>query len=402
MTQYTTLIESINSAGEGLKKVLQYNEGVIVVNLTERKLCILDNVIKFDNILDITVSAETKTDPRIELTNALANAFAASKSGTKTSTDTSSVIRRSIVGGVVAGAPGAIIGGLTADKKTEEYHRVDSSYQDYTIIISLNDLINPNLSIHVGSSKTETDEIVNTFRAIVASNKAENRAKNEIDKKQYVAQLYKNGRKYREELRLTNDGFIMHIDNAQKVYEIYLQLLANDVNSEEVKFYYFFFETYIHSRSKYSYKYKQLYTDYISKLKDYLLWLKNKESIKDELNSIYNETLIYAHMLSGGFIDEVEFGYMLLLAVGDLINETFGDSVISVKLWEEGVLVHHMDVNKKNNVSAYIDKIKDKNQNYIEPKEKKVGIFDNLDSDTALGCLAVLVIIAVIIYFIIK
>ena len=132
MGQYMTLIDSINNAGMGLKKVLLYDEGVIVVNLTERKLCIFDNIVNFDKILDIRVSAETKTDPRVEL----ANAFVASTSGKKTTTDTSSVIGRSIVGGVVAGAPGAIIGGLTADKKTEEYHHVDSSYQDYTIIIS--------------------------------------------------------------------------------------------------------------------------------------------------------------------------------------------------------------------------------------------------------------------------
>ena len=131
MELYKGLLDSIKLLGDGIIKTVEYEDGFIILNLTDRKLCVLDDkIITFDNILDVSVSSETKRDPRVEL----ANAFASSEAS-KTTTNTGSIVGRSLVGGLVGGVPGAIIGGMTAEKKTEVFHTVDSRYEDYTITI---------------------------------------------------------------------------------------------------------------------------------------------------------------------------------------------------------------------------------------------------------------------------
>lgn len=401
MEQYTKLINSAKQVGEGLKKVLPYGDDFIVVNITERKMSVLDTIVNFDSLLDFTISADTKTDPRVELVNA----FAASKSGAKTKTNTGSMIGRSVVGGIVAGVPGAIIGGLTADKETEEFHRLDSSYQDFTITLSTKDLFNPTYTIHVGASKEKTEELANTFRAIIASNDSNSLSEPEINQKQYLEQLYQRGRDYKAELNLTCDGFVLHYENEEKACEIYMQILVNDVSSEEAKFYYFFFESILYRSSKYSYKYHQLYSEYTSLLKNYLLELKHTNSFENELDAICNETEIYAHYLGGGYINERKYEYMLLLTVGDIIYTTFGNeaSSVSMRLWAAGISKHHADNStpgKKMDVSDYVEKVKKNNPNYVEPKVSK-DLFAGWDSDMILGCIAILLIIGAIIYFLV-
>jgi hypothetical protein len=120
MELYKGLLDSIKLLGDGIIKTVEYEDGFIILNLTDRKLCVLDDkIITFDNILDVSVSSETKRDPRVEL----ANAFASSEAS-KTTTNTGSIVGRSLVGGLVGGVPGAIIGGMTAEKKTEVFHTV--------------------------------------------------------------------------------------------------------------------------------------------------------------------------------------------------------------------------------------------------------------------------------------
>ena len=96
-----------------------------------------------------------------------------------TKTNTGSIVGRSIAGDVIAGKTGAIIGGLTASKKTiissdpEEVIQNKRVIHNYTVNIIVKDINNPNLSIHVGNDASKMNEIVGLFKVIIATSSSQ-------------------------------------------------------------------------------------------------------------------------------------------------------------------------------------------------------------------------------------
>ena len=83
-------------------------------------------------------------------------------------TQTGSVIRRAILGDIVAGPAGAIIGGTTGIRTTEFNHENDRIMHDYTVIINIDSVINPIVWIKTGSNEKLTTEIVGLINVIIA------------------------------------------------------------------------------------------------------------------------------------------------------------------------------------------------------------------------------------------
>lgn len=400
MELYKGLLDSIKLLGDGIIKTVECEDGFIVVNLTDRKLCVLDDkLVAFDKILDVSVSTETKRDPRVEL----ANAFASSE-GSKTTTDTGSIVGRSLVGGLVGGVPGAIVGGMTAEKKTEFFHTVDSRYEDYTITIVTKDLINPSLSIHIGNDKETVDGIVNLFKAILAAKDTENGNVMDMDKSSYLSSMYSKARKLKAEISVDANGFVMNIDNESLARDLYLQILSNDVGSKEAQFYYFFFKSL--SKPKYSQKLGKLklFDLYKEKFAEYLEGLKLADFSSKSLSFLVKDTLLYAHYLGGGYIDEWKFGYLLPLEVGDIVFDKFGKQACSMvlPLWKAAVSNHHSrpsSCRKEFDISNYVQKIREFEEDYVEPKiEGGVSLYP--DTDYIIGIIVVMFIACVIVYLI--
>ena len=388
--------------GDGIIKTVEYEDGYIIVNLTDKKLCVLDDkLVAFDNILDVSVSSEMKRDPRVDL----ANAFASSE-GSKTTTDTGSIVGRSLVGGLVGGVPGAIIGGVTAEKKTEVFHTVDSRYEDYAITIVTKDLINPTLSIHIGNDKEAVEEIANLFKAILASKDTENGNVLDMDKRQYLSSMYSNARKLKAEMSVDAKGFVVNIDNESLVRDLYLQILSNDVGSKEAQFYYFFFKSL--SKPKYSQKFGKLklFDLYKEKFVEYLEELKLVDFSSKSLSFLVKDTLLYAHYLGGGYIDEWKFGYLLPLAVGDIVFDKFGKHACSIvlPLWKSAVSNHHSrpsSCREEFDISNYVQKIREFEEDYVEPKIDG-GLSLHSDTDYIIGIIVVMFIACLIVYLIVS
>jgi hypothetical protein len=85
-----------------------------------------------------------------------------------TKSNNGSVIGRAIVGDVVAGPAGAIIGGTTAKKNTEYIQGNDKTIHDYTVIININNIVEPIIRIHTGEDGKLTNEIVGLMNVIIS------------------------------------------------------------------------------------------------------------------------------------------------------------------------------------------------------------------------------------------
>lgn len=397
MELYEGLFNSIKLLGEGIIKTVEYEDGFIIINLTDRKLCVLDDkLITFNNILDVSVSSETKRDPRVEF----ANAFASSE-GSKTTTKTGSIVGRSLVGGLVGGVPGAIIGGMTAEKETEVFHTIDSRYEDYTITIITKDLINPTLSIHIGNDRETVEEIANLFKAVLASKDTVKENTMDMDKSSYLFSMYSKARKLKAEISVAANGFVMNIDNESLARDLYLQILSNGVGSKEAQFYYFFFNSL--SNPKYSQKFdkSKLFDIYKEKIAEYIEELKLADFSPKSLSFLVKDTLLYTHYLGGGYIDELKFGYLLPLAVGDIVFDKFGKQAYSivVPLWKAAVSNHHKTFSscrEKFDISNYVQKIREIEGDYVEPKiDKGYSLYS--DTDFIITIIVVLFIACVIV-----
>lgn len=88
-------------------------------------------------------------------------------------TSNSSMIGRAVVGSLVAGPAGAIIGGSTAKQNTSSTSVVnqgdDTTRHDYTVWITIKDIANPMVKIHIGKDADKANEIVALMSAIIAS-----------------------------------------------------------------------------------------------------------------------------------------------------------------------------------------------------------------------------------------
>ena len=86
-----------------------------------------------------------------------------------TGSDNGSVAGRAIVGGIIAGPAGAIIGGSTADKRTEISQDDDKVVRDYTVNITMNSITDPIINIHTGEDVKLTNEVVSLMNVIIAN-----------------------------------------------------------------------------------------------------------------------------------------------------------------------------------------------------------------------------------------
>ena len=86
-----------------------------------------------------------------------------------TESNNGSVAGRAIIGGIIAGPAGAIIGGSTADKRTEISQDDDKVVRDYTVNITMNSIYDPIINIHTGENVKLTNEVVCLMNVIISN-----------------------------------------------------------------------------------------------------------------------------------------------------------------------------------------------------------------------------------------
>lgn len=394
-------LDKINQLGEGLKKAFIYNKSMthddeyLVVNVTNKKLLINNDIYEFNDFVDCTIQTSKETNPYISL----ANAFVEEKSNS-----TNSIIKRSLVGGIIGGAPGAIIGGVTAGRDTSSSTHIDPTYTDYTLILATKNMLKPTITLNVGSNENNVNEIVNLFKIILSTNKDNNvEASPQINTTEYISNLYEQAHAVKSSINVAYKELFMNEDKIHNAYDLYLQILINDTSSKEARFYFSFFETLKFRGDKYAHKFDSLFNQYKNDLKDYLLCL-NEDNLN--IDTIVHDTIIYAKGLGGGYINELSLEYHLLFDVGDMIQELFGEKYLkqSVVLWKKAISIHHQNrgqYNEKFNVSDYVSKILLFDSNYTEPKNGSSvfsSLFAGWTSESCGGCLVGIGILGFILY----
>ena len=121
------------------------------------KIIIQGNEFSFSDILDCTADDDYRViKGKTEDTS-------------ETKAKNGSTVGRAIVGGVLAGGAGAIIGGATAKKETKTitHQKDDIIIHNYTVVINVNSLINPIITIRLGSDKNKLNEIVGVLNVII-------------------------------------------------------------------------------------------------------------------------------------------------------------------------------------------------------------------------------------------
>lgn len=89
----------------------------------------------------------------------------------KTTTNTGNAVGRAIVGGALFGGVGAIIGGVTANQT--EYGTTTIQHA-YSIVISVDSISTPNITINLKSNQTATNELASLLSVIVNRNNLSN------------------------------------------------------------------------------------------------------------------------------------------------------------------------------------------------------------------------------------
>ena len=120
-----------------------------------KKVFIMGKEYTFKDVLACSVSSQE----RIEKGNIIS----------VTGSDNGSVAGRAIVGGIIAGPAGAIIGGSTAEKRTEISQDDDKVVRDYTVNITMNSITDPIINIHTGEDVKLTNEVVSLMNVIIAN-----------------------------------------------------------------------------------------------------------------------------------------------------------------------------------------------------------------------------------------
>ena len=126
------------------------------------KIVLLGNEYSFSDILNCTAEDDFKViKGKTEYTS-------------QTKAKNGSTVGRAIVGGVLAGGAGAIIGGATAKKETKTiaHQKDDIIIHNYTIVVNVNSLTNPIVTIPLKSDKAKMNEIVGVLNVIINNNRA--------------------------------------------------------------------------------------------------------------------------------------------------------------------------------------------------------------------------------------
>ena len=119
-----------------------------------KRVFIMGKEYSFNDVMSCTVSSQE----RVIKGNVTAT----------TETSNGSAAGRAIVGGIIAGPAGAIIGGSTAEKRTEFVHEDDKVMRDYTVNITMNSISEPIINIHTGEDVNLTNEVVSLMNVIIA------------------------------------------------------------------------------------------------------------------------------------------------------------------------------------------------------------------------------------------
>lgn len=121
------------------------------------KIILLGKEYSFSDILECTYEDDIKTiKGKTEYTST-------------TTTKNGNAVGRAIVGGVLAGGAGAIVGGATAKKETQTlvHQKNDIIIHNYTVIVNVNNLTNPVITIPLRSDKDKLNEIVGLLNLII-------------------------------------------------------------------------------------------------------------------------------------------------------------------------------------------------------------------------------------------
>lgn len=135
----------------------------IRVYLRTKTIFVLGKTYDFDSILDSKLTDDST----------IKHGKTTIISDSSSSTNNGSILGRAVVGGVVAGGVGAIIGGSTASKDTSTTSSVlkadDTLIHNYTVWITVRDIINPTIKIHLGEKEQLAHEIDGLIHAVIAS-----------------------------------------------------------------------------------------------------------------------------------------------------------------------------------------------------------------------------------------
>lgn len=128
-----------------------------------KKVVIMGNIYDFSAVLN----CHCTDNAVIEKGETIITSFGTTES------NSGNILGRAIVGGMLAGGAGAVIGGTTAKKNTTTTSVInqgeEKTIHDYSIWISVKDIANPMIEIHIGSDEKLVNEIVALMKAIIAN-----------------------------------------------------------------------------------------------------------------------------------------------------------------------------------------------------------------------------------------
>lgn len=136
----------------------------IRVHLSTREVVIFGKPYSFDKIISCSVTDNsTVVHGKTHVTT----------TGTSKAS-TGGVIGRGLAGGLIAGPAGAVIGGTTGKRDTSSTSVVrqenDRVAHDYTVWISVRDIVSPLVEIRIGDDERKAKEISSLMDAIIAEN----------------------------------------------------------------------------------------------------------------------------------------------------------------------------------------------------------------------------------------
>ena len=126
-----------------------------------KTIVLLGNEFSFSDIIDCTTDDDYKViKGETEYTS-------------QTKSNNGSTVGRAIVGGVLAGGAGAIIGGTTAKKETKTiaHQKDDIIIHNYMVVVNVNSLSSPIITISLGGDKAKLNEIVGVLNVIINNNR---------------------------------------------------------------------------------------------------------------------------------------------------------------------------------------------------------------------------------------
>lgn len=165
---YNKEVERMNSLYGKITKEIRYKNTQYGLNMSKMRdtiyvfesssiILIKGNPYKFENILSYSVSDNS--------------VVIYSKEVTTSKYDNKNVLGRAIIGGVLGGVAGAVVGGSTAKANISNSDRSSYTSHDYVISVTINDLSNPLIEMHIGVEAKIMQEISSIFSIICERNK---------------------------------------------------------------------------------------------------------------------------------------------------------------------------------------------------------------------------------------